>query len=132
MKPGVRDVRSVLMALLLFPAAPAMAQEKIDLSCEPRAFHVVAGQPVRVELTVRADSASPIRLHVPADPSLVLRAVEKSPVRLTREGVIVHKRVVIWQALKPGTVKLDSLSVESRGRKLLFPEITVHVGEIGP
>ena len=90
------------------------------------------GEPVRLELTVQADSAAPVRLHVPADPLLMLRAVEKLPVRRTNEGVIVHKRVVIWQALEPGTVKMDAISVETQGRKLLFPEITITVSDPGP
>ena len=62
---------------------------------------------MRLELTVRADSAASIRLHVPGDPLLKLRALEKLPVRRTPEGVIVHKRVVLWQALEPGLVKID-------------------------
>ena len=87
---------------------------------------------MRVELAVRADLADPIRLHVPAKPSLVLRAVEKMPVRRTKEGVIVHRRVVIWQALEPGAVKMDAISVETDRRKLLFPEITITVSDPGP
>ena len=34
-----------------------------------------------------------------------------------REGVIVHKRVVIWQALEPGLAKIDRLSVETKGQQ---------------
>lgn len=136
MKPGAdgrgQGFLRVLQVLLLLFAPVAVAQGNVGLSCEPRVFTVVAGEPVRVELTVRADSAEPIRLHIPADPSLVLRAVEKPPVRRTKEGVIVHKRVVIWQALAPGAVKVDAISVETKGRKLLFPEITINVGDIGP
>jgi hypothetical protein len=87
---------------------------------------------MRLELTVRADSAASIRLHVPGNPLLKLRALEKLPVRQTPEGVIVHKRVVVWQALEPGLVKVDKLSVETKGRKLLFPEVTITVRDPGP
>ena len=59
-------------------------------------------------------------------------AVEKLPVQRTTEGVIVHQRVVIWQALEPGAVKMKAISVETRGRKLLFPEITITVSDPGP
>ncbi len=66
------------------------------------------------------------------EPLLKLRAIEKLPVRRTRDGVIVHKRVVVWQALEPGTVKIKTLSVETKGQKLLFPEITITVRDPGP
>ena len=87
----------------------------------PARFDVVPGEPVRLELTVQADSAAPVRMHVPADPLLVLRAVEKLPVQRTKEGVIVHKRVVLWQALEPGTVTMNAISVETQGRKIPVP-----------
>lgn len=136
MKRGGRSVRTAVVfavAALVFSRAPdARAQGSIRPSCQPRAFRVVVGEPVRAELTVEADSAAPIRLHIPAEPSLVLRAVEKPPVQRTKEGAILHRRVVIWQALRPGTVRVDAISVETAGRKMLFPEITIRVGETGP
>ena len=122
----------LLLPLLLLFAPATMAQENVRLSIEPRTVQVVPGEPVRLELTVQADSAAPVRLHVPADPLLVLRAVEKLPVQRTNEGVIVHQRVVIWQALEPGAVKMKAISVETQGRKLLFPEITITVSDPGP
>ena len=118
--------------LLLAFASAAMAEENVRLAIEPRAVCVLPGEPVRIELTVQADSAAPVHLHVPADPLLVLRAVEKLPVRRTTEGLIVHRRVVLWQALEPGTVKMKAISVETRERKLLFPEITITVNDPGP
>ncbi|NQT38087.1 MAG: hypothetical protein HQ581_11390 [Planctomycetes bacterium] len=124
-----------LLVLLILTAifAPATAaQENVRLECTPRTFQVVPGEPMRLELTIRADSAARVRLHVPGDPSLKLRAVEKLPVRRTPEGVIVYRRVVVWQALEPGLVKIDKLSVETRGRKLLFPEVTITAGDPGP
>jgi hypothetical protein len=109
-----------------------MAQENVRLSIAPRTVQVVPGEPVRLELTVQAASAAPVRWHVPADPLLVLRAVERFPVQRTTEGVIRHKRVVIWQAVEPGAVKMKAISVETGGRKLLFPEITITVSDPGP
>jgi hypothetical protein len=126
---------AALLALLplLFACTPtAMAEEHVRLTCAPRTFCVVPGEPVRLELTVEADSAAAVRLHVPADPLLQLRAVEKRPVRRTGEGIVVHQRVVIWQALEPGTVKMNAISVETQGRKRLFPEITITVSDPGP
>jgi len=116
--------------MLLF--APAtVAADNVRLQCTPRKFHVVPGEPMRLELTVRADSAASVRLHVPGNPSLKLRAVERLPVRRTADGVIVHRRVVVWQALEPGVVKIDTLSVETKGRKLLFPEVAITVRDPG-
>ncbi len=120
-----------LLPLLLWFASVTMAQEHVRVDCAPRTFQVVPGEPVRLELTVEADSAAPIRMHLPADPLLLLRAVEKRPVQRTPEGVIVHRRVVIWQALEPGTVKLKAISLETQGRKWLFPEISILVRDPG-
>ena len=120
-----------LLPLLLWFASVTMAQEHVRLDCAPRTFQVVPGEPVRLELSVQADSAAPIRMHLPADPLLLLRAIEKLPVQRTPEGILVHKRVVIWQALEPGTVKLKAISIETQGRKRLFPEITILVRDPG-
>ncbi|MCL4203309.1 MAG: hypothetical protein KJ000_12480 [Pirellulaceae bacterium] len=128
------EFRSTLVAaaLLLACTPAAMAEEQIHLHCEPRTFRVVPGEPVRLELTVEADSAAAVRLHIPADPLLRLRAVEKRPVRQAGDGTIVHQRVVIWQALEPGTIKMDAISMETQGRKGRFPEITITVGDPEP
>lgn len=123
-------LRPLLLLLLFAPAT--MAQEKIRLACEPRTFHVVPGEAVRVELTIEADAAAPVRLHLPAERLLVLRAVEKLPVGRSPAGAIVHKRVVIWQALEPGVVKMNAVEAETQGRKLLFPEIAITVRDPGP
>lgn len=125
-------VLSVLLPLLLLFAPATRAHETVRLACSPRTFQVVPGEPVRLELTVQADSAAPLRVHIPADPLLLLRAVEKLPVQRTNEGVIVHKRVVIWQALEPGAVKINAISAETLGRKLLFPEIIITVNDPSP
>jgi len=121
----------LLLTVVFAPATPTKAKETVRLQCTPRTFRVVPGEPMRLELTVRADSAASIRLHVPGDPSLKLRAVEKLPVRQTAEGVIVHQRVVVWQGLEPGLIKIDQLSVETKGQKLLFPEVTITVRDPG-
>ena len=128
---ATRDALLVLLVLTFVFAPTALAEEKVRLECAPRTFRVVPGEPVRLEVTVRANSAEAIRLHLPGDPLLKMRALEKLPVRQTPEGVIVHKRVVVWQALKPGLVKVDKLSVETKGRKLLFPEVTITVRDPG-
>ena len=122
----------VLLVLTIVLAPATVAEESVRLQCTPRTFRVVPGEPMRLELTVRTDSAASFRWHVPDDPLLKLRAFEKLPVRRTPKGVIVHKRVVVWQALEPGLVKIDKLSVETRGRRLLFPEVTITVRDPGP
>jgi hypothetical protein len=53
-------------------------------------------------------------------------------VRRTGEGLIVHQRVVVWQALEPGTVTMDDISIETQGRKRRFPEVTILVSDPGP
>jgi hypothetical protein len=128
----VAAVSLALLPLLTLSARVAVARESVRLCIEPRAVQVVPGEPVRVELTVQADSAEPVRIHVPADPLLLLRAVEKLPVRRNQEGVIIHKRVVIWQALEPGAVKMHTVSAETGGRKLRFPEIIITVNDPNP
>jgi hypothetical protein len=130
--PAASALPLICCLIAFVSTSAAVAQESVRLECIPRTFQVVPGEPMRLELIVRADSAASIRLHVPGHPSLKLRAVEKLPVRRTEEGVIVYKRVVVWQALEPGVVKIDKLSVEMKGRKLLFPEVTITVRDPGP
>jgi len=121
-----------LLPLGLFVCLEATAAENLRLTCAPRTFQVVPGEPVRLQLTVQADSAVPFRWHVPREPLLKLRAIEKLPVRLTAEGVVVYERVVVWQGLEPGTVKIENLSVETKGQKRRFPEVTIHIRDPGP
>lgn len=120
------------LLLLLGVASVVTAGENLRLACQPLTFEVVPGEPIRVEFTVESDSAAPVRLHLPENPLLKLRAVEKYPVHRTAAGAIVHRKAVIWQALEPGTVKLDAVSMECRGRKLVFPEIAITVRDPGP
>jgi hypothetical protein len=112
--------------MLVFVSA-AMAEDNVRLACAPRTFQVVPGEPMRLQLTVRADSAVPFRWYVPNDPLLKLRAVEKLPVRRTREGVVVYARVVVWQGLEPGKVNIKTLAVETKGQKWLFPEVSITI-----
>ena len=125
-------VSLALLALLLTSSPATMAEENVRLQCTPHTFQVVPGEPIRLELTVRADSAVPLRVHVPDEPLLMLRAFEKLPVRRTAEGVVFYRRVVVWQGLEPGTIKIKTLSVEANGQKRLFPEVTISVSDPGP
>lgn len=135
----VARLRCAWCALLILPVltimlAPptAAAEESVRLQCTPRKFQVVPGQPIRLELILRTDSAASFRWHVPDHPLLKLRTLEKLPVRLSPKGVIVYRRMVLWQALGPGVVSIDKLSVETKGRKRLFPEVTITVRDPGP
>jgi hypothetical protein len=126
-------VAAFVLSVLTTVFAPAtLAEPRVRLQCTPRTFRVVPGEPMRLELTVRSDSAASYRWHVPSEPLLKLRAIEKLPVRRTPKGVIVHKRVVVWQALGPGLVKIDKLSVETKQRELLFPEVSITVRDPSP
>ena len=122
----------LLLPELLLIIAPVTAADNQRLECKPRAFDVVPGEPMRLELTVLAESAEPIRLHVPRHPLLKLRALEKLPVQRTRDGIIVHKRGLVWQALEPGMVKIETLFIETKEKKLFFPEIIITVRDPGP
>lgn len=130
---GPREFLTFLLLLGLGLAAGTSAQpgEEPRVSCSPRSFQVLPGEPVRVEFTVEAATAAPVRWQLPASPLLALRAVENIPVQRTASGAILHRRAVLWQGLEPGTVKLNALSVETRGRKLVFPEITVTIRDPG-
>ena len=137
-RPRVRVTAACILLVLSVLTASwgssesSTATDNTRLECTPRTFDVVPGQPMRLELTVQSDSAAPIRLQIPGDRRLKLRALEKLPVRRTAEGVIVHKRIVVWQGLEPGTITMKALSVETQGRKLLFPEVTITVRDPGP
>ena len=131
--PGSWGPRSLSFALVSWfaLATPAVPEERARIACSPRSFDVVPGEPIRLELTIEADSAAPVRLQIPEVPLVKLRAVEKHPVRRTAAGDIVHKRVAVWQALEPGRVKLNGIWVEIRGQKQVFPEITIAVRDPG-
>lgn len=131
MQSSLRTSFVSLLLLLLVRTSATSAGETVRLSLQPRAVQVLPGEPVRVELTVQADSAAPVRLQVPADPRLMLRAVEKLPVQQTDEGVIVHRRVIVWQALEPGVIRAQTITLEAGGRKLRFPAMTITVSDPG-
>jgi len=122
----------LLPAPLVAGAAAPTPTDHVRLDCTPRRFHVVPGEPVRLELIVQADSPAPLRWHVPANPSLKVRALEELPVRRTPNGLIVQRRVVIWQGLEPGTLRIKNLAVETGGSKLAFPEVTIIIRNPGP
>jgi hypothetical protein len=125
---------SLLMALVLLsvPSSAVGGEDNIYLQCKPQSFQVAPGEPIRLQLTIQSPSAVRFRLQIPTVPLLHLRAVEKSPVRQTREGMVVYQRIIVWQGLEPGTVKLKNLSVTTKEQKLLFPETTITVRDPHP
>ena len=127
---GIAGIVSGLL-IVLIGAQTACASVDVRVSGTPQQFDVVPGEPIRLQLTVRADSAIAFRLHIPQTPLLKLRTIEKSPVRRTAEGLI-YQRVVIWQGLEPGTVELTDLSIETAEKKLLFPQVTINVRNPSP
>jgi hypothetical protein len=132
MKREVRPLLLLALVLLTVPASATGADENIRLQCAPRAIQVVPGEPIRLELTIQSPAALPFRLHVPDVPLLKLRAQEKLPVRRTRKGVVTYQRVLVWQGLEPGTVKLKDLWIKTREQKLSFPVITITVRDPHP
>lgn len=119
-------------ALVLLLATTARAEDGVRLTCTPQAFQAVPGEPLRLHLTVHAAAALRFRWHVPDEPRLQVRAIEKLPVQRTRQGVVVYQRVILWQGLEPGTVQIKTLAIETGNRKLFFPDVTITVRDPGP
>jgi hypothetical protein len=97
-------------ALLALAALPALAGEPV-LTCEPRELRGVPGEPLRAEVTVETDRATPIQLCIPAVSNLVVYTVEKVPIRRTAAGRYIQKRQIVWQGTEPGSVLLTNLTV---------------------
>jgi hypothetical protein len=121
-----------LSSLVLLLATTARAEDGVRLTCTPQAFQAVPGEPLRLHLTVHAAAALRFRWLVPDDPRLQVRAIEKLPVQRTRQGLVVYQRVILWQGLEPGTVRIEALAIETRNRKLFFPEVNITVRDPGP
>jgi len=129
--PNIATFPMRLTLLLLF-ASTSLANDGMRLTCEPQSFHVIPGEPMRLQLTVQSDAATSFRLHVPAEPLLKLRTIEKLPVQRTGEGTVIYQRVVLWQGLEPGTVRIKTLSVETQEQTLFFPEVSITIRDPGP
>lgn len=130
MKPAVRWMRIGLL-LVLAVALTADGQRADEPSRVPREVEVLPGEPIRVLVSARSNSAANIRFHIPPHASLKLRALEKLPVQRSAEGGVVYRRMIVWQALEPGVFKINGLSVETKGRKLPFPVVVVNVRDPG-
>lgn len=102
-----RLLLSFIVALL---AGTTRAGEPV-LTVEPRELHGLPGEPLQVELTIETDHVTPIQLRIPAVSNLVLRTVEKIPIRRTDDGCYIQKRIVIWQGIEAGSVTLTNLTV---------------------
>jgi len=103
-------MRNWISILLSLTAAVTLAGEPV-ITCEPRELRGVPGQPLQLEITVTADRAAPIQLHIPRIGNLHLRRVEKIPIQRTKEGRYTQKRILIWQGLEAGSVTLTNLTV---------------------
>ena len=102
------------------------------LSVEPRDLHGVPGEPMQMVLTVETADAAPVRLRVPAVSNLMVRAVERIPIRRTEDGRFVHKRIVIWQGVEAGSITLTNLTVEAGSGPLVFPDVRITVKAVEP
>lgn len=121
-----------ILLCLLLPVLTMSGNEPPVLKCEPQSLHGVPGEPLKVRLTVESRSASPVFLHIPEVPLLTLRTVEKIPLRLSKEKMIVQERIVIWQGLEAGTVTVDNLSAEIEGKRFPFPPLQITVEPVPP
>ncbi len=116
-----------VLLLMCFGAAAARAGDRRELQCTPQSLQGLPGEPIRVRLTVALPAAKTIDWRIPAHPLLKVRAVEKLPVRRTRQGSVIYERVVLWQGLEPGTVRLKNLAIQIDRQKLTFPAITITI-----
>jgi hypothetical protein len=98
-----------IAGLILF-AGLVLAGEPV-LTCTPQELRGIPGEPLQVELAVETDRAVPIKLQIPAVSNLVLRSIEKIPIRRTENGTYIQKRIVIWQGVEAGSVTLTNLSL---------------------
>jgi len=123
------DYRKILICALA--SGMALAGEPL-LTCTPQTLRGVPGEPLRIELTVETERAAPVQLRVPAVSNLVLRAVEKVPVRRTKAGTFVQKRIVIWQGTEAGSITLTNLTAVFQGLEKNFPMIGITIDAAEP
>jgi len=103
----------ITLASVLFTSS-ALATKPV-MTCEPRVLRGVPGEPLQVTLTVETDRAAPMQLHIPSVSNLVLRTVEKIPIRRTPAGRYIQKRILIWQGLESGSTTITNLTVSFQG-----------------
>jgi hypothetical protein len=118
-------------ALLTLTAATALAGGP-KITCEPRELRGMPGEPLQVELRVETDHAVPMQLRIPSVSNLVLRTVEKIPIRRTPDGRFVQKRIVIWQGVEVGSVALTNLMIQTSAATQLCPIIGITIDEVVP
>jgi hypothetical protein len=116
---------------LILTATIARAGEP-EITCEPRELRGVPGAPLQVELTVETDHATPILLRVPSVSNLVLRTVEKIPIRRTTEGRFIQQRILIWQGIEAGSTSLTNLIVVFHPFEKKGPDIEITVDAVLP
>lgn len=115
-------------------AGSALAGESV-LTVEPRELRGIPGEPLQLKLTVETDHAVPIQLHIPPVSNLVLRSVEKVPIRRTEKGRYVQKRIVIWQGIEAGSMQLSGLTVVFRNAdspRITVPAVHIVVDAVEP
>lgn len=104
MKHVFHSLTVLFLSSVLSVAEPA-------ISCNPRELRGLPGQPLRLTVTVETDRAASIQLKIPAVSNLVLRTVEKIPIRRTEEGRYLQQRTILWQGTEPGQTTLTNLTV---------------------
>jgi hypothetical protein len=121
-----RAALAAAVLLALFPAA-AGAREPVTLTASPRELSGVAGEPLVLTLEVRLDHAADVRLKLPPDPLLHLRATETDPVSPAPGGGVIFRKRLLWQGLEPGETTLDGITVDIDGTPHRFPAVRVNI-----
>jgi hypothetical protein len=123
-------MRYVILWMLVMFAITATAGEGVKLDCTPKALSGVPGTPLSVQLTIEDDHAAPARVLIPAVSNLVLRTVERIPIRRTEAGRFVQERTLIWQGLEAGHSCVTNLTAELDGKMHAFPALDITIDPV--
>jgi len=122
----------VVVALACGVSLDVLAGGAVELRAEPRSVSGVPGAPLRVVLTVVTERATPLHLRIPAVSNLVLRTVERVPIRLTEEGQYVQRRTILWQGVEAGSTTITNLLAEMSGATNVFPAVDIAIEAVEP
>lgn len=112
--------------------AGAVPAGEMVLTIDPQTLRGIPGEQLRTELTVETALAGPVQIRIPSASNLVLRAVEKIPIRRTKAGTFVQKRIIIWQGVEAGSTAVTNLTAVFQGLERFFPNLGITVDAVEP
>jgi hypothetical protein len=102
------------------------------ITCKPQALRGIPGEPLKMEIAIEMDHASPVKLKIPAARQLFLRTIETIPIQRTNSGRYIQKRIVLWQGLEAGTLSLTNIIFASSEMEMICPEVKITIDAIQP